>query len=282
MNVELPEKEKISKKRISIYITSIIICVFAIIIVVGVQVLGEDIINNLFGINVLVKKTEQEEALLKANFENIFDNKIDIREDCTIKKIDDKLDVVYTSYNKEHKTEKHDLNVNIPVINIKNADIENFNKEIKDTFQAKTEEILNNENENVIYTVKYKANVENGILSLIIYADLKQNSSPQRVIIQTFNYDLEKEKRLSLEEILNKYNLNKNEIQNKIKANIEEEYKKAEELRELGYNVFLRDIEKNIYKLENIQEFFINENNIYIIFAYGNDNMTAEIDLVII
>lgn len=282
MKVKLPEKEKVSKKRISIYIAAIIICIFAIIIVVGVQVLGDDIINNLFGINVLVKRTEQEEALLKSNFENIFNNKINISEEYNSQKIDNDLEIVHTSYSKQHKTEKHDINVNIPFVNIKNTDIEDFNKEIKNTFQAKSEEILNNENENIIYTVKYKANIENNILSLIIYSDLKRDTSAQRVIIQTLNYDLEKNKIISLEEIINKYDLNKKDIQNKIDKNINEEYTKSEELKELGYNVFSRDIENDIYELENIREFFINENNIYIIFAYGNENITSEMDIVII
>lgn len=282
MKVKLPEKEKISKKRISVYIAAIIICIFAIIIVVGVQVLGDDIINNLFGINILVKRTEQEESLLKSNFENIFDNKINISEENKSQKVDKDLEIVHTSYSKQHKTEKHDINVNIPFVNIKNTDIEDFNKEIKNTFQAKSEEILNNENENTIYTVKYKANIENNILSLIIYSDLKRDTSAQRVIIQTLNYDLEKNKIISLEEIINKYDLNKKDIQNKIDKNINEEHTKSEELKELGYNVFSRDIENDIYELENIREFFINENNIYIIFAYGNENITSEIDIVII
>ena len=57
---------------------------------------------------------------------------------------------------------------------------------------------------------------------------------------------------------------------------------KADELRELGYNVFFRNVKSDIYKLENANEFFIYDNNVYIVFAYGNDNMTSELDIVII
>ena len=71
-------------------------------------------------------------------------------------------------------------------------------------------------------------------------------------------------------------------MQNKINKNIQEEQKKAEDLIELGYNVFSRDIKSETYKIENIKEYFIYNNNIYIIFAYGNDQMTSEMDLVII
>ena len=74
MNLTLPEKEKLSKKTITFYIVITIICLFAIIVVVGVQVLGDDVVDNIFGINKLIKRTEQEEAELKANFETIFNN----------------------------------------------------------------------------------------------------------------------------------------------------------------------------------------------------------------
>ena len=100
MNLELQEKEKISKKTITIYIIVAIICIIAIFVVIGVQVLGNDVIDNLFGINKLTKRTEQEEAELKANFENIFNNQIEEKENYETKKIDKNQKIVYTSYQK--------------------------------------------------------------------------------------------------------------------------------------------------------------------------------------
>lgn len=282
MNLTLPEKEKVSKRRISVYIISLIICILAVIIVVGVQILGNDVIDNMFGINKIVKRTEQEEAELKANFETIFDNKTDDKGNYNIQKIESNKEIVYNSYQKEEKNENYELNVNLPYINIQNKDIEDFNKEIKNTFEAKAEEILNSIESNSIYTVKYKAYVENNILSVVIYSDLKQNTSAQRVIIQTFNFDLEKNKKLTLEDLIELYDLSKNEIQNKINTDIKEEQKKAEDLKELGYNLFSRDLNSTMYKVENISEYFVYNNNIYIIFAYGNNQITSEMDLVII
>ena len=282
MNVTLPEKEKINKKIITIYVVIAIICIIAIFVVIGVQVLGNDVIDNLFGINKLTKRTEQEEAELKANFENIFNNQIEEKENYETKKIDKNQKIVYTSYQKEEKNNGYELNVNIPYINIKNSTVQNFNKEIKDTFEKKSEEILQTTDKNIIFTVKYTANIENDILSLIIYSDLKQELSAQRTIIQTFNFNLENNKQLTLDETLNIYDINKNDVQNKINKDIQEEQRKSEELIELGYNVFSRDIKSEIYNIENIKEYFIYNNNIYIIFAYGNDKMTSEMDLVII
>ncbi len=282
MNITLQEKEKLSKKTITIYTIIAIICIIAIFVVIGVQVLGNDVIDNLFGINKLTKRTEQEEAELKANFENIFNNQIEEKENYETKKIDKNQKIVYTSYQKEEKNNGYELNVNIPYINIKNSTVQNFNKEIKDTFEKKSEEILQTTDKNIIFTVKYTANIENDILSLIIYSDLKQELSAQRTIIQTFNFNLENNKELTLNETLNIYDINKNDVQNKINKDIQEEQRKSEELIELGYNVFSRDIKSEIYNIENIKEYFIYNNNIYIIFAYGNDQMTSEMDLVII
>lgn len=273
MNVTLPEKEKISRKRISIYIISAIVCILAIVIVIGVQILGSDVIDNLFGINKLIKRTEQEEAELKSNFETIFNNGVDNKGN---------YEVIYTSYQKEEKTDNYEINVNLPYINIENDEVQNFNKEISNTFEAKAEEVLKSDDKNTVYTVKYKAYIENNILSLIIYSDLKQEASAQRVIIQTFNFNLEENKEIELKDVLKIYNLSENDVQNKIDKDIREEQRKSDDLQELGYNIFSRDLESGIYKIQNIKEFFLYNNNIYIIFAYGNDSITSEMDIVII
>ena len=282
MNLELPEKEKIPKRRIIMYVIILLICVIAVIVVVGVQILGNDVVDNMFGINKITKRTEEEEANLKANFENIFDNQIEDKGEYKIQKIKQDENLVYTNYTKEEKNEKHEIDVNLPYININNEETDNFNKEIENTFKGKAEEILKDSNQNIIYIVKYKAYVENNILSLVIYSDLKQNTSAQRVIVQTFNFDLKENKKLTLEDIIDSFDLKKADVQNKINTDIQKGQKKAEDLIKLGYNIFSRDINSDIYKVENASEYFVYNNNIYIIFAYGNNKMTIEKDIVII
>ena len=272
MNVTIPEKYKMKKKTIAIYVVIAIICVLSIIVVVEAQVLGNDIVNQLFGINKLVKRSEEEEAKLKDNFENVIDN--------TEEGIEDNL--IYKIYEKQEIANNSEIDVSLPYININNSEAKKFNNEIISVFAKKAEIIINNEVENTIYTVKYKATVENNILSLIIYSDLKQGTNPQRIIVQTFNYDLEEGKALTFEEVAEKYKYDLSEIQSKITTDIEEEQSKSNDLAELGYNVFSRDLNDEMYKTEYISEFFIYNNNIYIIFAYGNNQMTSEMDLVII
>ena len=105
MNVVLPEKEKIPKQRIIIYVTIMIICIISIAVVIGVQVLGTDIVDNIFGINKITKRSEEEEAELKTNFENIFDSNIEYKDEYKTQKIEDDKEIIYTNYNKQEKTD---------------------------------------------------------------------------------------------------------------------------------------------------------------------------------
>ena len=283
MNVTLPEKDTIPKKRLILYIIAISVCILAIIVIIGIQVLGNDIIDEFFGISKITKKTEEEEEELKANFETLFQNQLENKNNNDVKKIDENKDIVYTSYYKDDKsTGNYELNINIPCINIKNKTAQDYNEEIKNTFEEKAEEVLKSTDNNVIYTVKYEAYIENNILSLIIYSDLKQNTSAQRVIVQTFNFNLENNQKLTLEDIIKIYGLNTQDVKNKINTEIKKEDKKAQDLKSLGYNVFSRDTNSDIYDIENATEFFVHNNNLYIIYAYGNDRITSEKDIVVI
>ena len=285
MNVNLPKKEKTSVRAVIIYTISIITCIIAIIIVGLAIYYGSDELDRLITIGGSnVSEAEEEYQLLVSNFDDVFQNRLEeYTTDVSIKKIDEAQEIVYTYYTKdENKKNSYDMNLNIPFINIDNETIAAYNKEIKQTYEEKAETTLQSENENIIYTLQYEATIENDILSLIIRSNLKEGSSAQRLIIQTFNYDLRNNKEITLEEMINLKQLNTNEVQNKIDAKITSEYQRVEDLRSLGYGVFERNPENQMYKIENSQEFFVKDGNIYIIYAYGNENMTSEMDLVIV
>lgn len=282
MNVTLPEKNKINKRRIIIYSIAIFACILAIVVIIGIQILGNDVVDNFFGVSKITKKTEEEENRLKANFDTLFQNQLENNSSCEVKKIDKNKDIVYTNYeNTDKSANNYEMNVNLPYINIKNQSVKDYNENIKNIFQAKAEEVLKSTNSNVIYTVKYEAYIENNILSLIIYSDLKQDSSAQRIIVQTFNFNLETNKELILEDIIKIYELDEKTVQDKIDNEIKAEEKKAEDLKALGYNVFTRDTKSDMYKIKNATEFFVHNNNLYIIYAYGNDKLTSERDIVV-
>ena len=163
-----------------------------------------------------------------------------------------------------------------------NETIKSYNEEIKQTFEKKAEDVLQTENQNIIYSVQYEATIENDILSLIIKSNLKQSASAQRVIIQTYNYDLKNNKEITLEDMLNNKQLKVEDVESKIKNEITVEQQKVDALKSLGYSIFERNPEDEMYKVQNSKEFFMKDGKIYIIYAYGNENLTSEMDLVII
>lgn len=285
MNVTLPKKEKISKKRLAIYIIAIAVCVIAIIVAVCIQFLGNDFTNKIFGVSNLKTKTEEEQQLLRNNFDNIFSNGIQIEDELTtdITKIDNNSDYVITNYsNDEKQIGSYELNVNIPFINIDNDIIKQYNEEIKSIFTEKAENILKTKNQNYIYSVEYQAYIENNILSLIIRSNLKQGTNAQQLIIQTYNFDLINKKEITLNDEIEILGLNKEDIQKQIRTEIKKEQDKAEDLSNLGYAIYNRDSESDEYLIENSNIFFLHEQNLYIIYPYGNNALTTEMDLVII
>ena len=285
MNVTLPEEEKISKKRVIIYAVAIAICVIALIIAVCVQILGNDITNKIFGVSQIKSKTEEEEQTLKTNFDNLFLNSLEITGDINadIKKQDESKDYVVTTYEKrETVSGKYEMSVFIPYINIDNDTIDKYNNEIKEIFQDKAESILETEGQNVLYTVDYQGYIENNILTVIIKSSLKQGASAQQLIVQTYNYDLVNNKEITLNDEIDMLALNKTAVQNKIRSEIKAEQDKAEALQELGYEIYNRDSESDYYSIDNSNIFFVHDQNLYIIYPYGNDALTSEMDIVIV
>lgn len=279
----IQKKEHLSKKTIAIYVIAIFICVLAITIVVSMQVLGNDLINSIFGIQSRELKTEEQENLLKQGFDNLFTNTLEEDLQYDVPKIEQENDLVYTKYKVQEKNDpNYDLNLYIPYINIEDETIKKYNAEINDIFVAKANSVYQTSNENIIYSIQYKANIENGILSLIIKTILKEGANPQQLVIQTYNYDIINKKEITLEDAINILGADSTAVQNKILTEIQTEERKAEDLKELGYNIFERNSKSDIYKIENSKQFFIYENNLYIIYAYGNDLLTSEMDIVII
>lgn len=279
MKLELPKKEKMSKRTVVIYITTIIICIISLIIALVAFFMNAKE-NNY---NKLMTKTEVEENELKANFETLFNCTLENKDSYQVEKKEQDKDIVYTKYSNSEKSDNnYDIQTAIPYINVNSSIIDSYNKKIEEIFQEKVKSVLQTKNQNIVYTVKYQAYIENNILSLMIYSDLKQASSAQRVILQTFNFDLDNYREISLEDMIKIYNLDKDAIQKKIKSEIIKEQDKAEDLISLGYEVYSRNLDSDIYEIKNSKEFFVHNNTLYIIYAYGNDDLTRQMDIVVI
>lgn len=287
MNVVLPENDGINKKYIIIYGSIIVFCIIALIVASYVQFYARIDIAETIGIKEKDEygvKSETEIEKFKNQFETIFNNSIqnDTGNNNNKKVYKDKA-LVCTKYEKKEKSENnYDMNIHIPYINVKNSVVEKYNDEIEEIFANKARNILESKDKNTIYTVEYTANVEQDIVSLIIKSTLKEGSNAQRVIVKTYNYDLRNNKEISLQEILRIEQLETQRVQNTINDTIKAEQSKSESLEKLGYSIYKRNLTNDIYKIENSNEFYYLGNTIYIIYPYGNDLSTSEMDLVII
>lgn len=142
---------------------------------------------------------------------------------------------------------------------------------------------MNNGKEYTVYNVDYIWHINGDILSIVIKGTIKEGTNPQRITMQTYNYNLATDEEVGLEEMLNVQNLKKTDIQSKIIKTMREKNVNAETMAEQGYNVYVRDIRSDEYLIENIKTYFLGEaGHVYIIFAYGNTNFTETMDVIIL
>ena len=232
-------------------------------------------------------RTDVDTESLAINFKNIFNNTLDYQgyniNTTGVTKIDSGKDLVYTLYEKEEISEnKYDINIKIPYINISNDSVEKFNKQINEIFVAKAENIIAGGVNNTIYDVEYMSYINTNILSLVIKSTLKEGNNPQRVIVQTYNYNLSTNEVIDLNRIIEIQGLNLNYVKNKVQTAVEQANSEAMSLKSLGYNVFVRDLQSDIYEIKNTTTFFIGKDNrLYVIYPYGNANFTDAMDVIV-
>lgn len=283
MKPEKINKIPIDKTRKLIFLMIIILCLIAIGIALYYQYYREEKLGIIFGINTKEELKEEEYNGLKANFNSIFDNKLVNNSNGNYEKINENEDYVYCGYSNTDKNDNYTLNVNLPYINLNNNITYKYTTDINNIFKTKTEDIIaKNLSNNEIFSVSYKAYIVQDILSLVVKAELKEGKNSQRVLIQTYNYNIKENREETLNDFLNLKGVTENEANKKIKQEIEEKKKQNEQLSELGYNMYVREYDEKIYGINNTTEFFMDEKgNLYLVYPYGNKDYTSEVDLVI-
>ncbi len=275
------EKRKFELRHI-VYIFIIIISLIAVGVAVYMQFFKDEELGLIFGIT---KEDDADYKKLKENFLNIFDNTLNVNEaySGTIKKIKEDSDIIVVAFNTQEQKDNYTVDIKIPYFNIDSEFARQQNKQIKEIFKDKSENVLSsNSKTNIIYNVKYKAYEQNDILSLVILSELKEGDSSERIIIQTYNYNLKTNKEVTIDDIIKQKNIDENTANSKIKDEINQAQEQNIKLNELGYNVNIRDANSDTYKIKNAKEFFIGQDGyVYIIYPYGNDEFTSEMDIVI-
>ena len=280
-------------KRYIIYIVIAIICVIAIIAGVYYQVFGNKPKQNTIT-NEIVDNQDPDEVIdpeiLKEEFNSLFDNSFDDQgyDTSAIKKIQglEEQNIIYAAYNiKEEKDERYSVDINLPVFNVQGDVAAEFNRTTQAIFADKANDVLSKSDKYTIYDVEYVAYLNENILSLVIKSTLKEGYSAQRIIVQTYNYDIITGKKLTLNEVLEAKGIELKEVNKKIERQVEEANKQAEAISEAliqsGQSVYRRDINNAMYVTDNVNHFFVGlDGQIYIVYPYGNSNFTSEIDII--
>ncbi len=182
------------------------------------------------------------------------------------------------------------LSAFIPCINIKKEKPININKEIIKQFKNKAEELNKfDSSEKTDYSVSYISYLQNNILSLVIRAELFERGKNQRIIIKTFNYNIVEDREVSLEEFLKMKNIKQETAEKKIRSEIKEIQKENDTIEQIvnqtlggDEKIYKRDYNSDIYKISNTKEYFLGKDGmIYLLYAYGNNDNTDALDVVI-
>lgn len=238
------------------------------------SIIGVVIVAAVITIIVILNKSEKTELVeekldiekLEMQFNNMFDNQ--------------ENEYVSNLYHIEREQSgKYEIEADIPYIHVSNEFDKKINKEINDFFVNKIIQIYNESTSYNILKVYYASSINDNILSIAIKCILKEGRNAQRTIIKTYNYDIENNKEIKITDLLTE---NKKEsLQNKVNEKIKAAIKKDNTIASQGYNIYKRDENSSIYLLENSSEFYIKGNILYVIYCYGNNKYTSEMDLVI-
>ena len=244
----------------------------------------------MLGINIGSKKTAEEIDILKAGFNNLFTNSIIINsENVRVDRSESSKDLVFTGYNLLNEDENfYTVNAQIPILNIDTDQAKKINAEIKTEFYDTANNVMRRTEGNTVYSVTYASFVNEDVLSLVVKSSLKEAGKAEKVTIKTYCYSLPEKRILSLEDVLNYSDiltvkgLTLESIQTTINDEIKKAYNNAKIIAADYGTLYERDLESEIYKVENTSNFFLTQDgNIYLVYAYGNNDYTNEMDLII-
>lgn len=277
------------KNRVIFYVVIVLLCIIALSLGIYGQFFYKYSKTDplMIGINIGIKKTAEEYAVLKSNFENLFINEIKENNQgsntANVKKQNKQNPIVYTAYNLVNSDETYyDVNAQIPILNIDSDVAKDINAQIKDEFYNKVNNVMRQTEGNTVYNVSYAAYLNSDVVSIIIKASLKEEGKSEKVSVKTYNYSISNEKLLSLDELIELKKTTKEAVQKSISDEIQKVAKNLEIIASEYGTVYERNVDNDVYKVDSAETYFLTDDGyVYIVYAYGNDEDTNEMDIVI-
>ncbi len=274
------------KNKVLFFVVLALVCIIAMCLAIYTQFFYKYSETDplMIGINIGSQKTAEELATLEANFNSLFQNGLKVNsENVNIEKNREESDLVYSMYKIENTDENYYMvNAVIPTINIKSQKVSELNESIKSEFYDKANNIMRQSDEFIVYNVTYQAFVNEDIVSVAIKATLKEGNKAEKVSIKTYNYSMSADRQVSLKDLVELKKTTVATVQSTINSEIKTAYNNAKIIAAEYGNLYERDLNSDIYKVENATTFFLTDDGyVYVIYAYGNKDYTNEMDIVI-
>lgn len=274
------------RNKVLFFLGLTLICIMALCIGIYIQFFYKYSETDplMIGINIGSQKTAEELAALEVEFNNIFKNELNIKsENVNVEKIKEENDLVYSMYQLENADENYyTVNATIPTININSEVVNEINNSIRTEFYDKANSIMRQTEQFVVYNVSYQAFINEDIVSVVIKAALKEGNNAERVSIKTYNYSMSADRQVTLEDLINLKKTTVKSVQDTIDEDIKIADTNAKIIAADYGNLYERDLDSDMYKVENASTFFLtDEGYVYIVYAYGNTDYTNEMDIVI-
>ncbi len=239
----------------------------------------------MLGINVGSEKSAQELATLEDEFNSLFENKLKSNgaPSVDLDKLEETKDLVYTGYKLDNTDENYyAVNAQIPIINIDTEKARELNQEIRGTFYEKANEVMRIGSDYTQYNVTYQAYLNNDVISVVIKSTLKQGNNPEKVSVKTCNYNIPGKKQLTFLDVIELKKTTQAEVQSSINKKVKEADTRSKIIAAEYGTMYERDLSDDMYKVQNTANFFLtDEGNVYIVYAYGNNTYTNEMDVIV-
>lgn len=275
--------------RYAMYILITGICIVSIFI--GIYEQFFKVVETPKKVDILSSIQISEQEDIKEKYTKLFDSKVPSFENVyNVPKVDQTKDYLYIFSNDEKKPNgpfvdkvqgKYDIIVYLPILNIETDAAQNINNKISESFVKFINEKM--ERPTVFTTINgtFSASVYENVLSVTLMVRVKEEGKSQRLMVQGYSYDLKKHKEITIKDLIVKYTLNRDEINKKIRNVVAHSKEITDSITQTGTGVYERDLNNSVYYLDNVRNFTVAPSGkIYIIYAYGNDQNTSEIDII--
>ena len=273
--------------KILFFASIIMVCIIALCIGIYIQFFYRysEADPLMLGIKFGSARDTQKINELKNEFNKLFQNKFVIGDSKiqSINKKQNSKDIVYTGYDLQNEDVNfYQIDINIPILNVESEVANKINSEIKSEFYDTANVIMRKMSGYTVYSVNYTAYYFNNVISIVVKASLKEEGRNEKVSIKTYNYNIENNSNIELKELIEKTDNKDRKVQSKINSEIEKYNKNALAVAKEFGSTYTRNLESAIYKIENTKEYFVTDSGkLYIIYPYGNDEYTNEVDIII-